>query len=112
MKSGHNLAAAVALGLLSLFPLFAFNERTLERDGAATAVYEVIASWPSAAREAAIQLIDTNGVPDEITASALVWHVGDSRSHELIYRVDTGAVPKAGVTEGAGSMAPTDVSQR
>ena len=92
MASRHNIAAAVALVLLSLFPLATFQYSAADDNQDAVApVYDVIAAWPSAPRGVAFQLIDTYGVPDEISTEALVWHRREPWEHTLVYRVDSAA---------------------
>lgn len=42
----------------------------------AVEVQALISTWPAPARKKALEMIKRNGMPDEITDSALVWNVG------------------------------------
>jgi hypothetical protein len=91
MKSNHNIAGALALLSLSVFPLLAFDYESESVDTGMTTAYEAIASWPEAPREVAVTLIDTYGPPDEISSGALTWRRSEPWPHTLVYRVDSGS---------------------
>jgi hypothetical protein len=91
MKSKHNIAGAVALALLSLFPLLAFDFEPEAVEAGSAVVYDAIASWPVAPREVAVTLIDTYGPPNEISSGTLTWHRSEPWPHTLVYSVDSGS---------------------
>ena len=91
MKSKHNIAGALALALLSLFPLLAFDFEPEVVEAGSAVVYDAIAGWPVAPREVAVTLIDTSGLPNEISSGTLIWHRSEPWPHTLVYSVDSGS---------------------
>ena len=69
----------------------------------AVEIQALIATWPAPARAKAMEMIKRNGMPDEVTDTALIWDVGrikQKRSRHDPTLVENSIQPDSQVAEG------------